>query len=224
MDVKGRGNSCADPPTKRERQPVKAERTLPPQAPVRQPCRTRFGPEVHDSRLNTCEKYQRNPATPLLSQRNATENRNLPHRAILHESVTNRSGSSAGSQQRLALAGPCGGQRKCNHPIAPLHGQSVLPSASKASAAAEVAGLAADFAWITDARLDGDGIAEEKWWSRAGSNRRPLECHSSALPAELRPRAFRRADSRRFRHGGQLRPIRGPSRILLLDCGPLPAA
>jgi hypothetical protein len=25
------------------------------------------------------------------------------------------------------------------------------------------------------------------WWSRSGSNRRPLECHSSALPAELRP-------------------------------------
>ena len=27
------------------------------------------------------------------------------------------------------------------------------------------------------------------WWSQAGSNRRPLECHSSALPAELWPRA-----------------------------------
>ena len=25
------------------------------------------------------------------------------------------------------------------------------------------------------------------WWSQAGSNRRPLECHSSALPAELWP-------------------------------------
>jgi hypothetical protein len=25
------------------------------------------------------------------------------------------------------------------------------------------------------------------WWSRTGSNRRPLECHSSALPTELRP-------------------------------------
>ena len=24
-----------------------------------------------------------------------------------------------------------------------------------------------------------------KWWSYAGSNRGPLECHSSALPAEL---------------------------------------
>src|SRR6058998_2206823 len=24
-------------------------------------------------------------------------------------------------------------------------------------------------------------------WSRAGSNRQPLECHSSALPTELRP-------------------------------------
>ena len=27
------------------------------------------------------------------------------------------------------------------------------------------------------------------WWSRSGSNRRPLECHSSALPAELRPQS-----------------------------------
>jgi hypothetical protein len=31
------------------------------------------------------------------------------------------------------------------------------------------------------------GTAELSWWSRTGSNRRPLECHSSALPAELRP-------------------------------------
>ena len=27
-----------------------------------------------------------------------------------------------------------------------------------------------------------------KWWSRSGSNRRPPECKSGALPAELRPR------------------------------------
>ncbi len=26
-----------------------------------------------------------------------------------------------------------------------------------------------------------------KWWSRRGSNPRPLECHSSTLPTELRP-------------------------------------
>ena len=26
------------------------------------------------------------------------------------------------------------------------------------------------------------------WWSWTGSNRRPLECHSSALPTELQPR------------------------------------
>ena len=31
----------------------------------------------------------------------------------------------------------------------------------------------------------GDFIA---WWRRSGSNRLPLECHSSALPGELRPR------------------------------------
>ena len=28
------------------------------------------------------------------------------------------------------------------------------------------------------------------WWSQAESNRRPLECHSSALPTELWPRIF----------------------------------
>ena len=27
-----------------------------------------------------------------------------------------------------------------------------------------------------------------QWWSRAESNRRPLQCDCSALPAELRPR------------------------------------
>src|SRR5262245_60432402 len=27
------------------------------------------------------------------------------------------------------------------------------------------------------------------WWSQAGSNRRPLACHASALPAELWPHA-----------------------------------
>lgn len=31
------------------------------------------------------------------------------------------------------------------------------------------------------------------WWSQAGSNRRPLECHSSALPAELWPHGPERA-------------------------------
>ena len=29
---------------------------------------------------------------------------------------------------------------------------------------------------------------EFNWWSRSGSNRRPPECKSGALPAELRPR------------------------------------
>ena len=33
--------------------------------------------------------------------------------------------------------------------------------------------------------IHGDFIA---WWRRSGSNRLPLECHSSALPGELRPR------------------------------------
>src|SRR6187401_1471409 len=32
-----------------------------------------------------------------------------------------------------------------------------------------------------------DGDAAENWWSQTGSNRRPLACHASALPAELWP-------------------------------------
>src|ERR1700738_1110574 len=31
------------------------------------------------------------------------------------------------------------------------------------------------------------GVASEGWWSQAGSNRRPLACHATALPAELWP-------------------------------------
>src|ERR1700736_4437128 len=33
--------------------------------------------------------------------------------------------------------------------------------------------------------------ASEGWWSQAGSNRRPLACHASDLPAELWPRTGR---------------------------------
>lgn len=32
---------------------------------------------------------------------------------------------------------------------------------------------------------------KSNWWSQAGSNRRPLACHASALPAELWPHAGR---------------------------------
>ena len=35
-------------------------------------------------------------------------------------------------------------------------------------------------------RRDG-GSNSSRWWSRSGSNRRPPECHSGALPTELRP-------------------------------------
>src|ERR1700754_4011101 len=34
-------------------------------------------------------------------------------------------------------------------------------------------------------------VAEGEAWSQAGSNRRPLACHASALPAELWPRNLR---------------------------------
>ena len=56
-------------------------------------------------------------------------------------------------------------------------------------------------------RSIGDGSALEytfessaiNWWSRTGSNRRPLECHSSALPAELRPHLSPQSVGRRAR-------------------------
>jgi hypothetical protein len=42
----------------------------------------------------------------------------------------------------------------------------------------------------TDRPRSPDEIREaECWWSQAGSNRRPLACHASALPAELWPHA-----------------------------------
>ena len=45
------------------------------------------------------------------------------------------------------------------------------------------------FCQITMGRKLGTLIKQRvKWWSQGGSNSRPLECHSSALPAELWPR------------------------------------
>src|SRR5262245_46467474 len=40
-----------------------------------------------------------------------------------------------------------------------------------------------------------DGDEAESWWSQAGSNRRPLACHASALPAELWPLSPRTVES-----------------------------
>ena len=43
---------------------------------------------------------------------------------------------------------------------------------------------------------DGDaGNRKNRWWSQPGSNRRPLACHASALPAELWPLKGAREDS-----------------------------
>src|ERR1700724_732518 len=49
----------------------------------------------------------------------------------------------------------------------------------------------------------------EAWWSQAGSNRRPLACHASALPAELWPRN-RRAPQISWRAGMTLNHSSGP--------------
>ena len=57
------------------------------------------------------------------------------------------------------------------------------------------------------------------WWSQAGSNRRPLACHASALPAELWPhllprerggsRIVRRVAAPRGRRSSKGEPVRG---------------
>src|SRR5690348_17338277 len=41
--------------------------------------------------------------------------------------------------------------------------------------------------WCPRPLDDGDSVGI--WWSQPGSNRRPLQCHCSALPAELWPHA-----------------------------------
>ena len=74
-----------------------------------------------------------------------------------------------------------------------------------ARAAPGVPGDAGQRAPATLAREPG---AAETWWSRWESNPRPLECHSSALPTELRPHgsAARECSSpNRFRSGTRLR-------------------
>src|SRR3981081_70183 len=58
-------------------------------------------------------------------------------------------------------------------------------------------------------------VAEgEAWWSQAGSNRRPLACHASALPAELWPLNLSRDSIQLAR--GQPAPTSGPTASLLV--------
>src|ERR1051326_1201460 len=38
--------------------------------------------------------------------------------------------------------------------------------------------------------MAGSYLVGQPWWSWSGSNRRPPECKSGALPAELQPRLF----------------------------------
>src|SRR3546814_3671136 len=57
----------------------------------------------------------------------------------------------------------------------------------------------------------GPGVLET-WWSRTESNRRPLQCHCSALPTELRPHGNRRLwPSKRRPPGGVEREITYPA-------------
>src|SRR5580704_12685367 len=43
-------------------------------------------------------------------------------------------------------------------------------------------------------------LSDVNWWSQAESNRRPLECHSSALPTELWPLTGRGVGNGRVRN------------------------
>ena len=52
----------------------------------------------------------------------------------------------------------------------------------------------------------------KSWWSWSGSNRRPPECKSGALPAELQPHFWNRAQ----RHQTPVRSSEAPNRSLTL--------
>ncbi len=70
-------------------------------------------------------------------------------------------------------------------------------------------------------------IDREIWWSQAGSNRRPLQCHCSALPTELWPHAARKCTvkhwplsiprSRHARFDKRNRPVNARKRTLTAD-------
>ena len=61
--------------------------------------------------------------------------------------------------------------------------------------------------------------ASEGWWSQAGSNRRPLACHASALPAELWPRNLSFSTILAEDHAALRDPGDSRARTLIIDQG-----
>ena len=60
--------------------------------------------------------------------------------------------------------------------------------------------------------LSGVHFDRVRWWSQAGSNRRPLQCHCSALPAELWPLHVKPEKSRHgLRYGQATDSVHGRS-------------
>lgn len=62
------------------------------------------------------------------------------------------------------------------------------------------------------------------WWSQAGSNRRPLQCHCSALPAELWPRCMTKFNRHPDRLSISIHPRQADRRALFADILRLPAS
>ncbi len=64
-----------------------------------------------------------------------------------------------------------------------------LPGPANADAVA-CALIAQQEQGLSRSRLSPCQMSAKSWWSRTESNRRPLQCHCSALPTELRPRVL----------------------------------
>ena len=60
-------------------------------------------------------------------------------------------------------------------------------------------------------------LLRQNWWSWSGSNRRPLECKSSALPAELQPQTPTHEEKVLSRPIGRWRTAPGSQRHLNLN-------
>ena len=125
------------------------------------------------------------------------------HPAVAWQPSTGRCGqwpSSPDVPNRTECGLVCSGRRDCSHrhgspcfsvllPVCRALQMSGVPTGIRTP----VAAVKGRCPWPLDdgdvTHINYDPVSKHKtWWSQAGSNRRPLACHASALPAELWPR------------------------------------